>query len=99
MNCDFCGCETTTEELMVIPTKTFEIPELSFRNESWAWGACPDCAVDWFSSDMESLLGRAVDRHPSGEAIRNVLDVVYLAVRLNQTGPMRHWQPSDERKP
>lgn len=97
MHCDFCGEETTSEELMVIPTKVFEIPEINYRNESWAWGACPACAVHYWANEMDELLNRAVANH--GEPLRNVLDVIYAAVRIYQNGPMRPWRESDEGGP
>lgn len=99
MNCDFCGQETNREEIMVVPTKTFVIPEINFRNESWGWGACPGCAAHIFCGEMDSLLDRAVAHHPNGEAVRDVLDVVYAAVKANQNGPLRSWHPMDEGEP
>jgi hypothetical protein len=98
MNCDFCGAETTKEELLVVPTRPFAIPEISFRNESWGWGACGLCATYIRDLDWDGLLDRAVKNHAQGEQVRLPLELVYFGVRMHQNGPVRGWDEEIDNK-
>lgn len=93
MNCDFCGEETTKEEIKALPVDRFEIPSINYWNFSWAWGACPECALFIFDNDWEGLLLRAVEHHPSGEKAALVLAIVYAGLQNHVNGPLRAWDP------
>lgn len=98
MNCDFCGNETTKEDLTVLPVDRFNIPPLGYWNFSWGWGACTDCAPFLRESDWLGLLDRATTHHPEGERMRPLLAYVYLGLVQHANGPLRGWSPEDESK-
>lgn len=94
LDCDFCGGETTKDELMILPVDRFEIPQINYWNFSWGWGACPECALFIFDNDWEGLHLRAVEHHPSGPKVGPVLAIVYAGLREHRNGPLRPWDPA-----
>jgi hypothetical protein len=97
--CDFCGTPVTKEEVTVIPTGDFIIPELNYGNSSWGWGGCVDCGNLMKEENWPALLDRAVRYSTTGEPIRGPLSMIYAGIRANQTGPLRGWDDEIDGKP
>lgn len=99
--CDFCYCEVRLVERVVLPAEDFTTP-IGARSTG-NWNTCPECAQMIAGGLWEAVIDRYMQRMRSdlepdqAATMRTFLQALYRDVQTHQTGPLRPWQPGDER--